>query len=196
MMLQPITHTTFDDWLAAERATPEGRTQYVAGEVFAMAGGSEEHNLIVANVVGELRSQLKGKPCRVYPSDMKVRITAADVGAYPDVMVICGERQFYDDRHDVVTNPHLIVEVISDSTEADDRGQKFAHYRQLESLRAYLLIAQDRVAADLYLRQDEGTWNLQSFDHLAAEIALPTIAARLPLAEVYDKVDAVLGARS
>jgi Uma2 family endonuclease len=193
MSLQPIHQTTFDDWLDAERARPDGRTEYVAGEIFAMAGGSEEHNLIVANVVGELRGQLKGKPCRVYPSDMKVRIAAANVGAYPDVMVICGERQFYDDHRDVVTNPHLLVEVVSDSTEGYDRGQKFAHYRQLESLQAYLLIAQDRVAVDLYLRQDDRTWNLQSFDELAAAIALPTIEARLAVAEVYDKVDTVIG---
>lgn len=196
MSLQPIHQMTFDDWLDAERARADGRTEYVAGEIFAMAGGSEEHNLIVANVVGELRGQLKGKPCRVYPSDMKVRIAAADVGAYPDVMVICGERQFYDDRRDVVTNPHLLVEVVSDSTEGYDRGQKFAHYRQLDSLQAYLLIAQDRVALDLYLRQNDGTWNLQSFDELAAAMVLPTIEARLALAEVYDKVDTVIGQAS
>lgn len=195
MALQPIPRMTFDDWLATERAAREGRTEYVAGEVFAMAGGSEAHNLIVANVVGELRGQLKGRPCRVYPSDMKVRIPTADVGAYPDVMVICGERQFHDDRHDVVTNPRLIVEVVSDSTEAYDRGQKFAYYRRLESLRTYLLIAQDRVAVDLYQRHDDGRWTLQSFDALNAEMMLSSIDARLALVEVYDKIDAVLGAR-
>lgn len=195
MALQPIPRMTFDDWLATERPALEGRTEYVAGEVFAMTGGSEAHNLIVANVVGELRGQLKGRPCRVYPSDMKVRIPTVDVGAYPDVMVICGERQFHDDRHDVVTNPRLIVEVVSDSTEAYDRGQKFAYYRRLESLRTYLLIAQDRVAVDLYQRQDDGRWTLQSFDALDAEMKLSSIDARLALVEVYDKVDAVLGAR-
>jgi Uma2 family endonuclease len=148
MAPQPIPHPSFDDWLSAERASHETRTEYVAGEVFAMAGGSEEHSLIVANVVGELRTQLKGKPCRVYPSHMKVRMAAADAGTYPDAMVICGERHFHDDRRDVVTNPHLLVEVLSDSTEAYDRGRKFAHYRRLDSLQAYLLIAQDRVAVD------------------------------------------------
>lgn len=123
--IQPIPRITFDDWLQGERAAIERRSEYVAGEVFAMAGGSEEHNLIVTNVVGELRAQLNRQPCRVYSSDMKVRITAAEVGAYADVMVICGERAFHDDRRDVVTNPQLIVEVLSASTEAYDRGQKF-----------------------------------------------------------------------
>lgn len=189
MPVQPVPQITFDDWLRGERAALEGRSEYVAGEVFAMAGGSEEHNLIVTNVVGELRAQLKRQPCRVYPSDMKVRITSAEVGAYPDVMVICGDRAFYDDRRDVVTNPQLIVEVLSESTEAYDRGQKFAHYRALESLEAYLLIAQNRVCIDRYLRQDDGSWNLRSYAHLNDVVELPTIHAHLELREVYDKLD-------
>ncbi len=102
---------------------------------------AEEHNLIVANVVRELGNQFKARPCRVYPSIMKVHIPADDVATYPDVMVICGERQFYDDGRDLVTNPSLIVEVLSDSTEAYDRGDKFRHYRNLQSLLAYLLLS-------------------------------------------------------
>jgi Uma2 family endonuclease len=113
MSVAPQPHPSFEDWLAIERTATDQRSEYVAGEVFAMAGGTEEHNLIVLNVSAELRAQLKARPCRVYPSDMKVRIASDDVGTYPDVMVICGERQFYDDRRDVVTNPILIVEVLS-----------------------------------------------------------------------------------
>jgi Uma2 family endonuclease len=177
------------DWLAIERTATDQRSEYVAGEVFAMAGGTEAHNLIVANVVGELRNQLKGKPCRVYPSDMKVHIAADDVGTYPDAMVVCGERRFYDDRRDMVTNPTLIVEVLSDSTEAYDRGDKFMHYRSLQSLQAYLLLSQSRAQADLFLRQPDGTWSLSSYPDPSDSIALRIIDAQLSLAEVYDKVE-------
>ncbi|TVQ94892.1 MAG: Uma2 family endonuclease [Chromatiaceae bacterium] len=189
MTAQPIARLTFDDWLAGERAAREQRSEYCAGEVFAMTGASEAHNLIVANLLRDLGNQLRDKPCRVYPSDMKVHIAAADVGAYPDVMVICGERQFYDERQDVVSNPTLIVEVLSSSTEAYDRGDKFRHYRALPSLQAYLLLAQDRLQAELFVRQSDGSWNLTSFDQPSDKIALPAIAAGLILGAIYDKVE-------
>ena len=189
MSTAPQPRLTFDDWLAIERTATDQRSEYVAGEVFAMAGGSEEHNLIVLNVGAELRNQLKGRPCRVYPSDMKVHIAAADLGTYPDVMVICGERAFHDGRRDVVTNPTLIVEVLSESTEAYDRGDKFRSYRSLESLQAYLLLSQSRIQADLFLRQPDGTWSLSSYQEPSESIPLRLIEAELSLAEVYDKVE-------
>ncbi|MBK1725320.1 Uma2 family endonuclease [Thiocystis violacea] len=189
MSAAPQPRLSFDDWLAIERTATDQRNEYVAGEVFAMAGGSEEHNLIVANLVRELGNQFKGRPCRVYPSDMKVHIAAADVGTYPDVMVICGERQFHDGRRDVVTNPMLIVEVLSDSTEAYDRGDKFRYYRSLESLQAYLLLSQYRMQAELFLRQPDGTWSLSSYQETSESIPLRLIEAELSLAEVYDKVE-------
>jgi Uma2 family endonuclease len=189
MSTAPQPRLSFDDWLAIERTATEQRSEYLAGEVFAMAGGTEEHNLIVLNVGAELRNQLKGRPCRVYPSDMKVHIAADDVGTYPDVMVICGERRFHDVRRDVVTNPILIVEVLSDSTEAYDRGDKFRHYRNLESLQAYLLLSQYRMQAELYLRQPDGTWSLSSYQDPSESIPLRVVEAELSLAEVYDKVE-------
>mgnify|MGYP006431229417 CR=1 FL=1 len=189
MSAAPQPHLSFDDWLAIERTTTDQRSEYVAGEVFAMAGGTEEHNLIVANLVREFGNQLKAKPCRVYPSDMKVHITEADVGTYPDVMVICGERQFHDGRRDVVTNPTLIVEVLSESTEAYDRGDKFRHYRSLDSLQAYLLLSQSQMQAELFIRQPDGTWMLSSDQELSASIPLPMLEVELSLAEVYDKVE-------
>jgi Uma2 family endonuclease len=120
---------------------------------------------------------------------MKVRIVSDDVATYPDVMVICGERRFYDDRRDVVTNPTLIVEVLSDSSEAYDRGDKFRHYRNLPSLQAYLLLSQYRIQAELFLRQPDGTWSLSSYQDLSEAIPLRVVDAELPLAEVYDKVE-------
>ncbi|MFP4280192.1 MAG: Uma2 family endonuclease [Halochromatium sp.] len=189
MSAAPQPHLSFDDWLAIERTATDQRSEYVAGEVFAMAGGSEEHNLIVANLVREFGNQFKGKPCRVYASDMKVHIAEADVGTYPDVMVICGERQFHDGRRDVVTNPTLIVEVLSDSTEAYDRGDKFRHYRSLDSLQAYLLLSQSRMQAELFIGQADGTWMLSSYQEPSASIRLPMLEVELSLAEVYDKVE-------
>lgn len=182
-------HPTFDDWLANEREDTERRTEYVRGEVFAMAGGSREHNLIVTNIVRELGNQFKGRSCCVYAGDLKVRIEAADVGAYPDVMAICGEHRYPDERRDVVTNPTLIIEVLSDSTEAYDRGNKFAYYRTLSSLQTYLLVAQDRVCVELYVRTDDGAWMLRSYEALARMVPLTAVDAELSLAEVYDKVE-------
>jgi len=189
MPIAPQPRLSFEDWLAIERAATDQRSEYVGGEVFAKAGGTEEHNLIVLNVGAELHNQLKDKPCRVYANDMKVRIDSDDVGTYPDVMVICGERQFYDDRRDVVTNPTLIVEVLSDASEAYDRGDKFRHYRNLPSLQAYLLLSQYRIQAELFQRQPDGTWSLSSYQDPSESIPLRVVDAELSLAEVYEKVE-------
>jgi Uma2 family endonuclease len=189
MSLQPKHHVDFADWLAAERASAQGRTEYVNGEVFAMAGGSEAHNLICGNLLRELGNHFKGRPCYVYTSDMKVQIESANLGAYPDVMATCGERQFLDDRRDVIMNPALIVEVLSDSTEAYDRGDKFACYRSIPSLRAYLLLSQQRVSAELFLRQPSGDWLLSVYTDPSDRIPLAALDTELSLAEVYDKVE-------
>ncbi len=153
MSLQPKSPLDFDVWLAAERASHQGRTEYRNGEVFAIDGSSEAHNLICGNLLGELGNHFKGRPCYAYISNMRVRVESANLCVYPDVMAVCGERKFLDDRRDVITNPALIVEVLSDSTEAYDRGDKFAYYRSIPSLRAYLLLSQHRVSARAFLRQ-------------------------------------------
>jgi Uma2 family endonuclease len=189
MTAQPVPQLSFEDWLAAERAATDQRSEFVAGEVFAMTGATEAHNLIVANVVRELGNALKGRPCRVYPSDLKVRIEAENIGTYPDAMVICGDRAFYDDRRDVVTNPTLIVEVLSESSEAHDRGNKFRHYRALPSLQAYLLLSQQRMQAELFVRQPDESWNLSAFADPTDRIPLAAIGAELVLGEAYDKVE-------
>jgi len=189
MSLRPKPQITFDDWLAAERVATEGRSEYLNGEVFAMAGGSEAHNLIAGNVIRELGNRFKGRPCYVYTSDMKVRVEAANLGAYPDAMALCGERRFWDERRDLITNPTLLVEVLSDSTEAYDRGDKFAYYRSIPSLAAYLLLSQHRVSAELYLRQPGGDWLLSTYEDVTACIPLTALGVELPMAEIYDKVE-------
>lgn len=185
---------TAEQYLAIERAA-EFKSEFFAGEMFAMAGASEEHNLVVANVVGELHAQLKGRPYRLYPSDMRVRVSATGLYTYPDVTVVCGERRFDDEKNDTLLNPTLIVEVLSPTTEAYDRGDKFAHYRRLDSLREYLLIAQDRQRVERYARQADGQqWLLTEFSDPEAVVPLPSIGCELALADVYDKVDLTPGA--
>jgi len=189
MSLAPKHHLSFDDWLEGERASLEGRSEYVGGEVFAMTGASVEHNAIVANIVRELGTQMKGRPCQVYANDLKVRIRSADAGKYPDLIALCGEHQFQDGRRDVLLNPSLIVEVLSDSTEAYDRGDKFALYRQIPSLREYLLVSQHRVQVELYSRSADGRWTLTDFSALTDSVPLASVDCTLSLAEVFDKVE-------
>jgi len=189
MFAEPRPAYTFDDWLATERAALESRAEYVGGEVFAMTGASEAHNLIVVNTVASLHAQMKGRPCRVYANDLKVRVQQADAGLYPDIVALCGDRDFYGDRRDVIQNPDLIVEVLSDSTEAYTRGDKFAIYRQLASLKEFLLISQHQVRAELFTRQPDDRWLFSDYSALGDTVPLPSVGCSLALAEVYDKVD-------
>jgi len=189
MALQPKPHLSFDEWLEGERASLEERSEYVAGEVFAMTGASVEHNAIVGNILGQLWTQMKGRPCHVYANDLKVRIRTADAGKYPDLIALCGEHEFQDGRRDVLLNPSLICEVLSDSTEAYDRGNKFAIYRQISSLREYLLVSQHRVLVELYSRGDDGRWTLSDYTALTDSVPLASVGCTLALAEVYDKVE-------
>lgn len=189
MALQPKTQLSFEDWLAAERESLDERTEYIGGEVFAMAGGTAEHNAIISNINGLLWAQTKGRPCHVYASGMKLHIESADAGRYPDLMALCGDQRFHDDRRDLLLNPSLICEVLSSSTEGYDRGDKFALYRSVPSLQEYLLVAQHRVQVDLYTRDDTGRWILTSFDRPTDEVTLPSIDCRLALADVYDRIE-------
>jgi Uma2 family endonuclease len=177
------------EYLAIERAA-EFKSEFYAGEVFAMAGGSPAHNLIAANVIRELGSQLKQRPCRVFSSDQRLKVSETGLFTYPDVTVACGELRLDDDRRDTLLNPTLIVEVLSDSTEAYDRGDKFSHYRRLESLREYVMIAQDRPRIERYTRHADGQeWVLAEVSDPQGVVTLASIGCELKLTEVYDKVE-------
>jgi len=190
MSSQAQKHYTPEEYLALERQA-QCKSEYYAGEIFAMAGASRWHNLIVTNVLRELSLQLKGRPCTTYPSDMRVKVSPTGLYTYPDVTVVCGEAQFEDNQQDTLLNPTLIVEVFSESTEAYDRGGKFAHYRKLTSLMEYVLITQTKPHIEHYLRQPDNRWLLSEAESLHDTIHLPSIDCRLVLAEVYDKVDIV-----
>jgi len=179
---------TPERYLALERKA-ETKSEYWNGEIFAMAGASRAHNVIVANVIISFGSRLKGRPCTVYPSDMRVKVAPTKLYTYPDMVVVCGQSHFEDKREDTLLNPSLIVEVLSPSTETYDRGTKFEHYRTLESLTDYLLVAQDRPMVEHYVRQMDDKWLLSVYRGLAAEVMIESIGCRLSLVDVYDKVD-------
>ena len=189
MSLQPEPTLSFDEWLQGERGALEGRSEFVDGEVFAMTGASLAHNAIVTNITREISIQLKGRPCQVYANDLKVLIRSANAGTYPDLVALCGEPELLDQRHDLLLNPSLVVEVLSDSTEAYDRGEKFALYRQLPSLREYLLVSQNRVRVELYTGSADGRWTLTDHTLLTDRVPLASIGCTLALIEVYDKLE-------
>ena len=184
----PQPRYTPEEYLAIDRNS-EQKNQYYAGEIFAMGGASERHNLIVTNLVRELSTQLKGRPCKVYPSGMRVKVSATGLYTYPDVTVVCGEARFEDDQQDTLRNPTVVIEVLSGSTEDYDRGRKFAQYRQIESLAEYVLIAQEKHHVERFRRQDNNQWLLSETNRLADTISLESIDCELALAEIYDKVE-------
>lgn len=188
MQTQRLPEYRFEDYLAIERESSDVKHEYIAGQVFAMSGGSYEHSLITANLARALGNRLGGSPCVVLSSDMRIRIETADACAYPDVSVLCSEPIFHDARRDVLTNPVLIAEVLSPSTEAYDRGGKFALYRRLPSLRHYLLVAQDQIAVDVFTRQPDGRWVLDAYTDPEAEMLLEVLDCRLSVRELYDRV--------
>jgi Uma2 family endonuclease len=178
-----------NEYLAIEREA-ELKSEYFDGFVVAMAGASESHALIVTNLVGELRNQLRDRDCRIFANDMRVDVREHGLFAYPDVAVVCGPPLFSGERRDNLRNPLLIVEVLSPSTEAYDRGLKFIKYRRIETLQEYILVAQDEARVERYLRQPEGKWLMSEATTLDGIIRL-SVGGELKLAEVYAKVQFV-----
>jgi len=187
MSSQPTTLLSPDEYLELERKA-EFKSEYLQGEMFAMAGASPRHGVVVTNLVAELRQQLKARPCIVYSNDIRLRVSTNGLYTYPDVMVVCGGVQFADDRKDTVLNPVLIVEVLSDSTRDYDRGRKFQHYRALPSLLEYLTVEQDAPHVERWTRQPEDHWLLTEFNDLSQSVQLTSVGCVLALTEVYDKV--------
>ncbi len=184
-----------DDYLAFEREE-EHRHEYFDGLIYAMAGESLEHSTISANLIGILHGQLRGKPCRTLSPNMKVlsghtmRGQTRGLFSYPDATVVCGEPTFHDERRDVLTNPALIVEVLSPGTELFDRGEKFQRYRQyLDSLQDFLLVSSLYPLVELYQRQANGFWLYSAMAELDGRLYLPSIDCQLPLIELYERIE-------
>jgi Uma2 family endonuclease len=177
---------SFAEYLVAELASPT-KHEFLDGEVFAMAGGSPEHAALAASVSGQLGAALRGQACRVYSSDLRIRIEETNVVFYPDVSVVCGTLETSSLDPDAATNPVVIVEISSPTTEAFDRGAKAAHYRRLPSLREYVLVAQDRRHVEVHSRNAAGIWEIhEAGDGMATSVALPSLGIALDVGAIYD----------
>lgn len=187
MAAHPQHWLTPEEYLEIERAALD-KHEYYKGQMFLMPGGTLWHSVISGNLLAALHTLLRKKPCIVTNGDMRMRVSEDGLYAYPDISVVCGTPKFADRRTDTLLNPSLIVEVLSPSTEAADRGFKFAQYRTLETLQEYALVSQDEPRVEIFRRQPDGRWMLSEFTGLEAAARFESIEASVPLAEVYSKV--------
>jgi Uma2 family endonuclease len=187
MSTAPLRKLTEAEYLAVERQALT-KSEFYNGEMFAMAGARRNHNIIVANIIGELIEQLRKGPCEVYPGDMRVKVAKTGLYAYPDVVIACSEPRFLDDEVDTLLNPTLIVEVLSESTARYVRNLKSRLYRKLPSLRQYLIVEQDELLVEVYTRSPDGEWKLKDASELTQSVTLKSIGCKLSLAAVYEKV--------
>jgi Uma2 family endonuclease len=187
MATAALTYYTPEEYLALERHA-EFKSEYIDGRIVAMTGASSSHAFIAGNIHAELRARLRGGPCRAWANDMRVQIQGGRRYAYPDVVAFCGTARFVDGVSDTLTNPVLIVEVLSPTTEAYDRGEKFTHYRAIETLQEYVLVAQDRVMVERLVRHGE-FWMFSAFSDLDQEVELTSVGCTIPLREIYENVE-------
>lgn len=190
---KPIVMASAEEYLRRERLA-ETRSEYVNGEIVAMAGGTFDHDDLCGAVYTSIRNQLKGRPCRVFTANMKVRIDKANVFRYPDVSGLCGPVLNHDKVHDAYCNPAVIFEVLSPSTQVYDRGEKFTLYRMLDSLFEYVLVSQDRMEVEVWTRGSEGVWSSVVYNEAADSFTLRTLNCTLTLAEIYERVEFGAGA--
>ncbi len=188
MSVESQGRLTVEEYLAYERDS-ETRHEYWDGEILPIGGAGPAHNTICWNLTGILHPQLSGDDYLGFANDMPVRVPASNRYVYPDVVVVCGEPVFEPGDVEVLANPTLVIEVLSPSTEERDRGVKLFGYRSLPSLSACLLVAQDQVWVEHWMRQDDGRWLVAEVDDPASALELPEIGCQLPLGAVYADVD-------
>ena len=188
MASQPIVHFTLEEYFRHEREA-EQRHEYIDGAILAMAGGTPRHSLITANVTIALGLRLRGKPCRVYSSDLRISTKVKNMIVYPDLSVVCGRPRPIEDDRDTISNPVLIIEILSPSTRNRDRGLKAAEYRDMETLLEFLLIEQDRPSIEHWRKVADGHWDVLTVEQADAVLALESIGVDLPLEEVYAGAD-------
>lgn len=181
-MRSPLPLFTIEDYLIAEEKSPT-RHEYIGGYVFAMAGASEEHNIIAVNICTLLRSHLRGSSCRVFMSDMKVKIKD-DIFYYPDLLVTCNRE---DNHRYFKTQPNLIIEVLSESTETTDRREKLMNYQTLESLKEYVLVSQNMMQVEVYRQDTPGNWTVQILGK-DNDLTLESVGLTMTMAQIYEDV--------
>ena len=181
---------TPEEYLALERKATR-KSEYLNGEILAMSGASNAHNLITLDIGTELNIQLRRRECLVYTNDMRIRTSPVGSYFYPDVVVVCGKPQFEDNVFDTLLNPILIIEVLSPSTEVYDRGEKFRHYQELTSLQEYILVSQDRIRVEHY-RLTQTQWGQTEFHAREDVLPLVSISCELPLQDIYRRVPEII----
>ncbi len=178
---------TAEEYLALEKRA-ENRSEYVNGYIFKLAGGTEAHNDITLNIASQLKIKLRGK-CKTFASDMKVWVEEVGTFFYPDVTVVYGERIYHKGKRDIIENPILLFEILSQSTKEYDKNDKFFTYQNVESFREYVLVSQNRPAIQQYVRQPDGTWNYRVTIGLTSEVYLESVETTLSLEDIYDLVE-------
>lgn len=188
MSTAPIRKLTVEEYLEFERAS-ELKHEFYRGEVFAMTGAGRNHNRIGINLATIVNSALASGGCEAFVNDMRVKVDATGLYTYPDLVATCDEATFEDNHVDTLLNPQLVIEILSDSTEKYDRGDKFAQYRNIASLREYVLVSQNQPRIEVFTRQCEGSWLMRVVDDMAACVALESVGVTLNLADVYARVE-------
>src|ERR1022692_2697133 len=186
MASNPVSKLTEEQYLAIERAA-EFRSEFVDGEMFAMSGGTNRHGLIQRNLFGELYLALRGGACGPFGSDSRVRVSSRAY-VYPDVTVVCGEQQPFDEHDDILMNPVAVFEVLSPSTEKYDRGLKSRLYRTIDSLKDYILVSQEQLYIEQFTRQTDGGWSLHDYLGPDQELKIDSIGVAIPLRRIYRRV--------
>ncbi len=187
MASTPVSKITEEQYLAIERAA-EFRSEFVDGEMFAMAGASLAHSRIQQNLAGELYLALRGSGCEAHGSDLRIKVSNR-MYTYPDVSVVCGKALLADEYQDNLLNPVVIFEILSPSSEKYDRGLKFQHYRTIASLRDYVLVDQHQIRVEHYTRQPDNTWTLRDYLSPDLELRLDSIGVSIPIPRIYDRVE-------
>ena len=189
----PQIQYSYDEYLTRER-TSQTKSEFYAGKIFAISGGTPTHNTISGNTFSTSRNRLRGTPCRPFNSDQRIHIQPCGLATYPDVSIVCGELELDTQDVDAIVNPRVIFEVLSKSTESYDRGKKFNFYRQLDSLREYVLISQEEAQVECFTRQSNGDWLLSIHKGIGSTLTLSTVAIEIPLTDIYE--DVVFGSES
>lgn len=189
MTAQPQKYYSEQEYLDIERDAGY-KSEYYNGEIFAMAGAGHNHNRIVENLSIEIGGFFKGKSCRTYSSDQRIHIPETGLYTYPDLLIVCDKNQYLDDKKDTILNPTVIIEVLSESTEAYDRGQKFHFYRSIDSLKEYVLINSRSFAAEVFRRNEEGLWVLASEAYnLNDSLEVASVELTLPMTDIYAQTE-------
>jgi Uma2 family endonuclease len=187
MASNPLPRITEAEYLALDRAA-EIRSEFIDGEMVAMSGGTPEHSTVAVNLTVELGNRLGDGPCQVFNNDLRIRVRPGRMYTYPDLSVVCGELQFSDDIRDTITNPSVIFEVLSPSTERYDRGKKFAFYENIQSLKSYVLVSQEEMLVEHFTRTEANTWTMRRHTKPEDELHIAEIGVSIPLAAIYRRV--------